>query len=97
MTSQRFSTLRSLTRCAVLRAAEYLMTTRGATTTLDVKQWLRSQGYMALQQDVSGWMSRLADDRYWLFVSNGKFRMYFLPPPAVGETALAYIAPVREN
>lgn len=60
--------------------AHTLIQTNGATTTLEVKQVLRSMGFIASQQDVSRDMDNLTSMGY-NYVDNGKFRIYtdFVP------------------
>lgn len=52
---------------------------KGFVTTLEVKKWLRQDGYFALQSEVSFFMSQLIESYdSWDFCCNGKFRVYFL-------------------
>lgn len=60
----------------VCQITEALMLTHGTTTTLEVKKELREQGFYALQVEVSGLMSVMAEERNWKFWSNGRFRVY---------------------
>ena len=65
-------------RTDVLRAAKHLMKTFGATTTLEVKDFLRKQGLIAFQNDVARQLKRLAYHLNWDYEFNGRFRIYFL-------------------
>lgn len=71
--------LRKLHTKAVKMAAENLMLTSGATSTLEVKNQLRKQGYLAFQSEVSDCMDRIAAEQGWCYVFNGFFRIYFFP------------------
>lgn len=62
----------------VLRAARHLMKNFGATSILEVKDLLRSQGLIAFQNDISRFMKRLAYHLEWDWEFNGRFRIYFL-------------------
>ena len=74
---------RLLTASAVCDAAEALMQAHGTTTTLEVKNRLRNEGYWACQADVSAFMRELATYREWCYVSNGRHRVYtFIPAEA---------------
>lgn len=63
-------------KTAVKQAAEHLMLTNGETTTLEVKNWLRQEGYTAYQADISRWMFKIAKEQNWAFQSNGRHRVY---------------------
>lgn len=63
-------------KMAVKQAAEHLMLSNGGTTTLEVKNLLRAQGYEAYQADVSIWMDRLCYELDWVYSCNGRFRSY---------------------
>jgi arginine repressor len=71
---------KTLTAAAVYEAAETLMTTHGITTTLEVKNRLRNDGFWALQADVSRLMWLLAREVGWFVCSNGRHRLYALEP-----------------
>ncbi|MEL6923230.1 MAG: hypothetical protein AAFO94_04210, partial [Bacteroidota bacterium] len=68
---------KTLTSDAVQQAAEELMLTRGETTTLDVKNKLRREGFHAVQHEVSRCMTNLCYPRQWTFRQNGSFRVFF--------------------
>ncbi|MEM8601463.1 MAG: hypothetical protein AAGF99_16220 [Bacteroidota bacterium] len=72
-----------LTPAAVRETALMLMRTTGTTTTLDVKQALREQGFWATQTDVSTAMDILAGDLGWLWITNGFYRTYALAADAL--------------
>lgn len=61
--------------------AERLMHTGGQTTTLHVKNQLRSRGFLAFQNEISALMELLANENNWHYVHNGQFRIYSLPIP----------------
>ncbi len=54
-----------LDQTAILQAAETLMLQNDQTTTLEVKNYLRQQGYQAYQSPVSSWMNWLARQQKW--------------------------------
>ena len=54
------------------------MRRNGQTTTLEVKNALRSQGYFATQSAVSNWMDELATELSWEYDATGPFRIYRL-------------------
>lgn len=66
-----------LSMAAVYETAEALMARHGSTTTLEVKNGLRNQGFWALQADVSEALRALAHTLGWTFTSNGRFRTYY--------------------
>jgi len=68
---------KQITPDAVREAAEALMSTNGSTTTLDVKQRLRQDGYWALQRDVSRIMDSLHASTNWTRSNTGAFFRYF--------------------
>ncbi|HFA50313.1 MAG TPA: hypothetical protein ENJ95_14975 [Bacteroidetes bacterium] len=57
-------------------AATHLIKTHGATTTLEVKNRLRSNGFIAFQNDVSIFMKIIAAEQGWEQECNGRFRIY---------------------
>ena len=65
-----------LTKEAVRLVAHQLMTYFGSTTTLDVKNALRSADYIAYQADISACMDELAEEELWYFDCNGTYRTY---------------------
>ncbi len=65
-----------LTIAAVYETAEALMALHGITTTLEVKNQLRNQGFWALQAQVSALMWQVAEQAGWRVFSNGRFRVY---------------------
>lgn len=60
-------------------AATMLMLAEGSTTTLNVKLYLRDQGYRAGQSEVSSWLFRIAQRERWVINDNGLFRIYYFP------------------
>jgi hypothetical protein len=82
---------KKLTIRAVRHAAEMLMRQNGSTSTLEVKMLLRTQLYMAFQNDVSSKMNTLATQCGWNHTFNGTFKEYRLFPltyiPTDGDSA----------
>jgi len=72
--------MKNLTKNAVKEAAEHLIEAFGTTTTLDVKNRLRQQGFQALQAEVSNLMDTLTDEEQWRFNHNGRYRVYRFGP-----------------
>ncbi len=72
--------LKMLTEAATKEAAEYLMTLNNETTTLEVKNRLRSQGYSAAQRQVSQGMDYLYKKHRntWGYRQPGKYKIYYL-------------------
>ncbi|MBT29039.1 MAG: hypothetical protein CMO01_05190 [Thalassobius sp.] len=70
--------LNPLTVGAVEEAALFLAKEKGHVTTLDIKEYLRSEGYFAMQSDVSEFMKQLAIvDCEWSYFFTGSYRIYF--------------------
>jgi arginine repressor len=65
----------------VRKAAEHLIAIYNATSTLEVKKYLRAQGYVVFQYDVSRKMDKICHENKWSFQCNGTFRVYFIPQP----------------
>jgi len=72
--------MKNLTKDAVKEAAEHLIEAFGTTTTLDVKNRLRQQGFQALQAEVSDLMDTLTNEEQWRFNHNGRYRVYRFGP-----------------
>lgn len=68
--------MKTLTQEAVKEAAEDLIEAFGTTTTLDVKNKLRQQGFQAMQADVSRLMDIVTAEEKWQFNHNGRYRVY---------------------
>ncbi len=68
--------MKPLTKNAVHDAAASLMGINEETTTLEVKDLLRKQGYYAKQEDVSVMMDQLCHEMDWEYHFNGQFRVY---------------------
>lgn len=68
--------LQPLTAEAVKEAAELLMLRNGSTTTLEVKNYLRSKNYEAFQQDISYLMNWWAIEEDWRFQCHLSYRIY---------------------
>ena len=71
-----YGKLKALNINSVQSVAEALMAKNGATTTLEVKNQLRKEGFFALQAEVSAAMDFLAWENDWTFSSNGQYRTY---------------------
>ncbi len=63
----------------VRKAANHLIAIYSATTTLEVKRYLRALGYVAFQSDISQKMDELHHSCGWAYSCNGSFRLYFVP------------------
>ena len=68
--------MQTLTKKIVQDVGTHLIESNGSTTTLDVKQELRNQGYWAVQHEISTFMSQLADDGVFKYTDNGTYRTY---------------------
>lgn len=68
--------MKKLTKEAVCEIAETLIQKNGSTTTLDVKNHLRTRGYEAFQNDVSRFMQDLTTEESWNFRNNGRYKVY---------------------
>jgi predicted DNA-binding WGR domain protein len=65
-----------LNRESIQEVAEKLMTDNLQTTTLEVKNQLRKDGYYAEQNEVSRWMLQLATWQNWTMANQGNHRVY---------------------
>lgn len=77
---------------AVKTAASNLITANGATTTLEVKNQLRSNHFIAFQSEVSSLLEEVALEEGWSFFWNGRFRVYFVPQPVSNLAAMGFPA-----
>lgn len=68
--------LKALNINSVQAVAEELMLKKGWTTTLEVKEQLRRNGFYAIQVEVSSAMDFLAWENKWYYECNGKYRIY---------------------
>ena len=69
--------MKNLAKQDVKDAAVKLMQSNGSTTTLDVKNELRSQGFWATQNQVSDFMNDLHNEESdWVFDNPNGFRVY---------------------
>lgn len=75
-------------RMTVKVAAVTLMMVNKTTTTLEVKKFLRHQGYMAYQKDISDLLFHAAREEGWLSFYNGKFCVYILGEEKEEETMM---------
>lgn len=57
-----------------------LMEQNDTTTTLEVKNILRSMGFWAIQSDIAARMNEICVQERWRYTYNGKYRTYFLTP-----------------
>lgn len=69
----------SIDKKTVKKVAANLIAANGATTTLEVKNNLRSNHFIAYQSEVSSLLDEIAMDEGWSFFWNGRFRVYFVP------------------
>ena len=67
---------KKLDKVAVLVEACTLMLNNGQTTTLEVKNSLRKQGYDARQADVSAFMAELSGEEKWKAKDTGSYKVY---------------------
>jgi hypothetical protein len=72
----------SINKEMVMKVAAHLIATNGATTTLEVKNNLRSNHYIAFQSEVSDLLEEIAQEKGWAYQWNGKFRIYYIPQDA---------------
>ena len=56
--------------------ATKLILAEGSTTTLEVKNNLRRDGYLAYQADISLQMKQIALQENWVVLDNGQFFIY---------------------
>ena len=63
----------------VKMTATTLILAEGVTTTLEVKNKLRKQGYLAFQHDISEQMLEISLRENWIHYDNGLFRIYTFP------------------
>lgn len=66
-------------KTSVLVVAAQLMIANGSTTTLEVKNELRNQGYDARQIQISQFMSELASEESWASVDSDSLGLTHLP------------------
>jgi hypothetical protein len=70
---------KNLTKDDVKRVAEALIKINGTTTTKDVKDQLRAEGYFAKQGGVSEMMATICDEETdWQYSFNGTYREYVI-------------------
>lgn len=67
---------KTLTRDVVRDVAKDLLESNNTTTTLEIKQELRKQGYWAKQDDVSTHMDNIYFNENWTYTDNGGHRVY---------------------
>ena len=72
--------MRQPTKDDVHAVAVRLMQQHGTTTTLDVKNDLRSQGFYAEQANIARFMAQLSREQRWTWESAGKHRIYSHSP-----------------
>ena len=71
--------MKSVDKTVVGLFATMLMDENGNTTTLEVKNVLRAQGYNACQSDISSFMRDLAVREKWQVEDTGNHKTYTLP------------------
>ena len=69
--------MKTLNKTAVLIAAVDLFLSHSQTTTLDVKNKLRADGYNAKQSEVSQFMKDLKAEESWTSSDGGGFQIYY--------------------
>ncbi len=74
---------KTLDKTAVLVVAVTLLQANSNTTTLEVKNELRKQGYDARQSEISNYMSQLATEENWDVDARGPYKTF-----AAGTTGL---------
>ena len=78
--------MKNLTKQDVLDAAQVLILANGQTTTLEIKNLLRSNDYFAKQAEVSTLVQELVDDdELEISGSNGIYRTYVSVTPLLDE------------
>ena len=95
--------MKNLTDQAVIDIAKGLIAANGKTTTLEVKQGLRNDGFFATQSEVSMVLDSLYHYEGLEFANNGMYREYFLagaaPASVIGTamitTAKSFNKPVK--
>lgn len=80
----------------VKEVAYGLIGEHGATTTLEVKNHLRSNHYIAYQAEISSLMNEVAQEAGWSSCWNGRFKVYFLSVPQDNATMLN-VPPFSQN
>jgi hypothetical protein len=75
--------MKNLVKSDVYDVALDLIEENGSTTTLDVKNELRTRGFFAKQADVSEFMLEVAAEEKWDFTYNGVHRVYTIKVASV--------------
>lgn len=78
--SDQIYRMKLLTKTAVHDAAESLMGINEETTTLEVKELLRKQGYQAEQESISVMMDQLCHEMGWEIHLDGEHQVYRKKP-----------------
>ena len=80
--------MKSINETIVQETAIELIAKDKVTTTLDVKNQLRTLGYWSNQEEVSIYLKNLADTGILSFTQTGPYRLYELGPtnPTIGDT-----------
>jgi len=88
---------KTVDKAAVKKTAEKLMNDNGSTTTLDVKNTMRKDGYFAEQSVVSDHMRTLNSEEDWDYTSNGSFNTYSLPAVPTSSTTSTDVIDMIES
>ncbi len=83
--------MKTLNKTAVLIAAVDLFLSNSQTTTLDVKNKLRADGYNAKQAEVSQHMKDLKAEEGWTSSDGGGFQIYYPATHGTGATSTATV------
>lgn len=76
----------------VLLAATHLINLHGVTTSLEVKETLRTWGLLAFQRDISRFMEMVAFEEDWDWECNGQFKIFSFPEGKVPSYAFSFPA-----
>lgn len=80
--------MKNIDKVAVFNAAVELMKSGANTTSLDVKQHLRKNGYWATQSNVSAFLQENQQEHDWVADKSGPYVVYSLPVKTQSTNAL---------
>lgn len=83
--------MKNLTRTDVFFTAFELIKLNGQTTSLEVKNELRTQDFYAIQKDVSKFLYELGETNELQFTTNGLYRIYILSKPSTNVADLCQL------
>jgi ribosomal protein L9 len=78
-TATPMKNLKTLDKETIREMAMDLMAVFGSTTTLEIKNQLRAQGYMAFQAEISVMMDQIWVEEGWVYDCIGNHRIYRQP------------------